>query len=238
MSIPDNISVVRERIAAAEAVAGRDTGSVVLQLAAKYQPVTALLEALEAGVTDFGHNMIQQLVEAETGLSDAHAPRHSTTVIGHVQSNKLATAMEYATRIDTVDSVKIAERIARRQGVRIAEGTAKGPYSVLLQINASGAQSQFGIEPDTARAVAEKIAAISLVRVDGLMTIGAHTDDERAIARSFAATRALLEDMHSDGTVAGNVLSMGMTSDLEIAIAEGSTLVRVGTAVFGPRPRA
>ncbi|MFC5280688.1 YggS family pyridoxal phosphate-dependent enzyme [Arcanobacterium canis] len=236
MSIASKIAQVRHRINEAEQLAGRQPGDVVLQLAAKYQPLSAIIEALEAGVCDFGQNIVSQLVDTEIGLAKHGAPAHSTTVIGHVQSNKLARAMDYASRIDTVDSLQMATRIARRQSARINAGYASGPFSVLIQVNSASASSQYGVRPDHARMLAEQIADLDLLRLEGLMTIGAHTDNEADIRRSFALTRALLDSMTADGTVQGHVLSMGMTHDLELAIAEGSTLVRVGTAVFGPRP--
>ncbi|MGV9197106.1 YggS family pyridoxal phosphate-dependent enzyme [Arcanobacterium canis] len=236
MSIASKIAQVRHRIGEAEQLFGRQPGDVVLQLAAKHQPLSAVFEALEAGVSDLGQNFVSQLVDTEIGLAACGAPVHSTTVIGHVQSNKLTRAMDYASRIDTVDSLHMATRIARRQRTRIDNGLASGPFSVLIQVNSASASSQYGVHPDHARMLAEQIADLGLLRLEGLMTIGAHTENEGDIRRSFALTRGLLESMTADGTVQGHVLSMGMTHDLELAIAEGSTLVRVGTAVFGSRP--
>ncbi|MCI7690066.1 MAG: YggS family pyridoxal phosphate-dependent enzyme [Trueperella pyogenes] len=233
--ISTNIAAVRERISRAEVAAGRPPGSVTLQLAAKFQPVSRLLEAVACGATVFGHNLVPQLLDSAQGLHDAGVSA-THTVIGPVQSNKLRSAMDHADRIDTVDSLKNAQRIVRRQEARIRAGLASGPYPILLQVNSSGAQTQSGCAPEELLDIAGQIAELDLVRIDGLMTIGAHTDDEAAIRESFALTRKLSESMRKiAGLAEARELSMGMTNDLEIAVAEGSTLVRVGTAVFGPR---
>ena len=237
MSITHNIELVRERIAAAATAAGRDPEAVTLMLAAKHQPLANLVEAAQAGATTFGHNVVQQLQESTAGMREAGFTT-TNTVIGPVQSNKLRAAMDNADRIDTVDSLKTATRIARRQEARISEGLAQGPYPILIQVNSSGATTQSGCHPDHLLNLAEGILELDLVRIDGLMTIGANTSDEGRIHESFALTRALSEAMRERlGLAAATELSMGMTGDLEIAIAEGSTIVRVGTAVFGQRPR-
>ncbi len=237
MSITDNIVKIRERIAQAEEAAGREPGSVTLMLAAKHQSVENLLEATSAGATIFGHNQVQQLQTLRAGLAEAGVTT-TNAVIGPVQSNKLRAALDNADRIDTVDSLKTAKRIARRQEMRIADGIADGPYPVLIQVNSSGSDTQNGCSPDALIELAEQMSELEFVRIEGLMTIGAHTDDEAKIHESFALTRSLSEKMrHIDGLDNATELSMGMTGDMEIAIAEGSTLVRVGTAIFGERPR-
>ncbi|QOQ39164.1 YggS family pyridoxal phosphate-dependent enzyme [Trueperella pecoris] len=236
MSITTNIAMVRARIARAEAAAGREPGSVTLQLAAKYQPLDRLHEAVATGCTCFGHNIVAQLVKSTQGLAGTGALTH--TVIGPVQSNKLRAAMDHAERIDTVDSVKEAIRIARRQETRIEEGLADGPYPILIQVNSARAATQSGCAPEELIDIAAAIAELDLVRVDGLMTIGANTDDKGLVRASFGLTRSLSEEMRKlPGLEGAEELSMGMTGDMEIAVAEGSTLVRVGTAVFGARPR-
>lgn len=248
--IAARIADVQAKIGAAEAAAGRAPGSVTLMLAAKYQPVENVVAAIQTGVTTFGHNLVGQLVDAETGLASVStgASRgaeagagidlaHRTSVIGHVQSNKLSAAMDHAWRIDSVDSAKTLKRIARRQAARIAQGTASGPYPVLLQVNTSGAESQTGCTPEELLEIARVGADLAEIRVDGLMTIGANSPDEDAVRASFDTTVALLEEMRQiPGLEDATELSMGMTGDMAIAIAAGSTMVRVGTAVFGPRP--
>lgn len=239
MTIADNFARLQERVASAKSAAGREVGDAVeIMLAAKYQPVEALLEALAAGATTFGHNIVQQLVDAEEGLLAAGAPEHRTAVIGHVQSNKITAAMEHASRIDTVDSLKTARQIARRQRICIDAGEADGPFPILVQVNSAGAESQFGAAPESLLELVSQISELDEVRIDGLMTIGANSADESAVHRSFTLTRELGEDLRAlPGLANARELSMGMSGDLEIAISEGATIVRVGTAVFGPRPR-
>lgn len=250
--IARNIARVRERMAEAEQRAGRPHGCVKLMLAAKYQPIENLLAALAAGERLFGQNMIQQLTAAEEALLAAYSDgaaaaagvaniSHTTTVIGHVQSNKLSAAMHYAQRIDTVDCLKTAQQINRRQEARISAGEAPAgtPYPVLLQVNSSGAPTQFGCEPSSLLLLAQQISELEYVRIDGLMTIGAHTSDRPDIIRSFEVTRELGSRLQElPGCENACVLSMGMTHDLELAIEHGSTEIRIGTAIFGPRPNS
>ncbi len=255
IDIAGNIALVRERIARAEATASQ-TGAwgdqkprTKLMLAAKHQPIENIRAAIDAGATLFGHNQVQQLVAMVDDLGtlgegspDGHLgnqnPEILTTVIGHVQSNKLSQAMQYAQRIDTVDSIRTARQIARRQQVRLDEGLAVGPYPILLQVNSSGAPTQFGCEPGELIELSQQVSELESVRIDGLMTIGAQ-GDEATVRESFCITRALSESMREiPGLENATELSMGMTGDLEIAVEEGSTLVRVGSAVFGPRSQA
>lgn len=290
--IAENIAAVRSRIAASEEHAGRSAGSVQLMLAAKYQPLDNLLQALAAGERFFGHNIVQQLKTAEEGLHAvqlasfgsvsathlASAPAsatdstrgfsdratsdstlsdrtlsdldaldldlpaldfsHTTTVIGHVQSNKLSAAMHYAQRIDTVDSFTTAEQIERRQKARIAAGGVEDcAYPILLQVNSSGAPTQFGCEPGALIDMAERIRELPHVRIDGLMTIGANTpDNPNEVIRSFELTRELGAQLQEiPGLEKATTLSMGMSHDLELAIEHGSTEIRIGTAIFGAR---
>ncbi|MCI6573777.1 MAG: YggS family pyridoxal phosphate-dependent enzyme [Actinomycetaceae bacterium] len=250
VDIAHNIALVRGRMAAAEQRAGRRAGSVKLMLAAKYQPVENLLAAFAAGERLLGHNMIQQLEAAEEALNAAGADgsalragvtnlTHTTTVIGHVQSNKLSHAMHYAQRIDTVDTFKTAQQIARRQQARIDAGEAKigEAYPILLQVNSSGAPTQFGCEPADLIELATHISeTLPLVSIRGLMTIGANTPDTTAVIRSFSITRDLGSQLRAiPGLADATELSMGMTNDMELAIEQGSTEIRIGTAIFGPR---
>lgn len=231
--IAGNIARVQERIADAAAKAGRAGEEIKLMLAAKYQPAENLIAAMEAGVNYFGHNLIPQLVEAEAAISTYP---HFTSVIGHIQSNKLSTAMDHAQRIDTVDSLKNLQRINRRQEARITAGEANAPYPVLLQVNSAAAPTQFGCPPQELLELASRGSELPQIEICGLMTIGANTEVEKEIHASFALLQELGTQMQSlPGLAGAKILSMGMTSDLEIAIAHGSTEVRVGTAVFGPR---
>jgi len=206
-------------------------GRTRILLAAKHQPPEAVLEALHAGARLIGHNIIQQLTSSEQTLREMGAPEHETHVIGHVQSNKARPALVDADTIETVDSVKTARRlntVASNLGIT---------RSIYLQINSSGAPSQFGIAPEDAMALAEEIAGLPHLHLAGLMSIGANTTDEAAVRTSFATTRRLAEQLRADGHVECRELSMGMSGDWRIAIDEGSTIIRVGRQVFGERDR-
>lgn len=218
-----------ETVRNAEERAGRDSGSVRVELAAKYQSPQRVLAALQAGAELIGHNLIQQLTASEESLREMGAPAHRTHVIGHVQKNKAGKALAYADCIETVDSLELAERLNRLASER------ETPFDIFLQVNSSGAQSQFGIAPEKVLDLAGTIAELESLRIVGLMTIGAHSEDTRKIARSFEVVRLLRDDLHAAGIASATELSMGMTGDMEIAIAEGSTIIRVGTAVFGAR---
>ncbi len=234
VNIIENLARVKAQIQAGAIRADRNPNDVKLMLAVKYQPAENIISVLEAGENLLGHNLVPQLLAAEPHI--AQYP-HYTTMIGHVQSNKLSAAMEQANRIDTVDSLKMAERINRRQQERIANGVATMPYPILLQVNSSGASTQFGCEPNHLIELAQAINALPYVQIQGLMTIGANSADEQKICDSFTITRNLsLQMQQISGLEMAKELSMGMTGDMELAIAQGSTTLRVGTAIFGARP--
>lgn len=228
--IGERYQALCETVRACEARTGRESGSVRIELAAKYQSSERVLAALNAGAELIGHNLIQQLVAGEEALSQMGAPAHRTHVIGHVQKNKAGKALTYADCIETVDSLELAQRLNRLAGEK------SKPLDIFLQVNSSGAQSQFGIKPEQMLDLAGQIAELQHLRITGLMTIGAHSEEAREISRSFEHTRYLRDDLQTAGIASATELSMGMTGDMEIAIAEGSTIIRVGTAVFGPRP--
>lgn len=228
---------LQEQVRGAEAAAGRSQESVQIELAAKYQAPERVLAALQAGSTLLGHNIIQQLEASETALAAAAAPAHRTHVIGHVQNNKAAKALRYSQCIETVDSLKLATRLDRLRGEHIQPWGEQQPFDIMIQVNSSGAQSQYGRNPEQVLDLAGRIAELPHLRIIGLMTIGAHTDETSEIARSFQIVRELRDELQASGIASATELSMGMTHDMDIAIAEGSTIVRVGTAVFGPRPQ-
>ena len=228
---------LQEQVRGAEAAAGRSQESVQIELAAKYQAPERVLAALQAGGTLLGHNIIQQLEASETALAAAAAPAHRTHVIGHVQNNKAAKALRYSQCIETVDSLKLATRLDRLRGEHIQPWGEQQPFDIMIQVNSSGAQSQYGRNPEQVLDLAGRIAKLPHLRIIGLMTIGAHTDETSEIARSFQIVRELRDELQASGIASATELSMGMTHDMDIAIAEGSTIVRVGTTVFGPRPQ-
>ena len=233
---------LRDKVAAAASHAGRDENAVSILLAAKFQEPERVVAALRAGGGLIGHNYIQQLEEGERALSELGAPFHRVHVIGHVQANKAGKAIRAADCIETLDSLKLAARLDRLQGERISagelgkDGSPLGPFDVMIQVNSAGSESQHGVDPCGVVDLAGAVAELPNLRLVGLMLIGANTDDVAAVAASHARVRELRDAVQAAGVASCTELSMGMTGDMEIAIAEGSTEVRVGTAVFGPRP--
>lgn len=240
--IPGRWESLRDKVAAAASRAGRGENAVSILLAAKFQEPERVAAALRAGGGLIGHNYIQQLEEGETALAELGAPSHRVHVIGHVQANKAGKAIRAADCIETLDSLKLAARLDRLHGERIAAGELRkdggplGPFDVMIQVNSAGSESQYGVDPSGVVDLAGAVAELSNLRLVGLMLIGANTDDVAAVAASHARVRELRDAVRAAGVASCTELSMGMTGDMEIAIAEGSTEVRVGTAVFGPRP--
>jgi pyridoxal phosphate enzyme (YggS family) len=226
---------VDARIAAAETAAGRPVGSVRLLLATKTVPAPLIRAALAAAPTAadrpvlLGENRVQELVAKGPDLADLAADVH---LIGHLQSNKVAAALRWATCVQSVDSLDLATRLAAR-------ATAAGrPLDVLVQVNVSAEPSKYGVAPDDAVDLAIAVAALDGLRLRGLMTVGAHSPDDAVVRAGNARLRELRDAVRGSGapgTDEVTELSMGMSGDLEAAVAEGATVVRVGTAVFGSR---
>lgn len=221
---------VRERIAAAERAAGRATGSVRLLLATKTVPTPLVRAAIAAGVDLIGENRVQELVAKGPEIAGLPVEIH---LIGHLQGNKVNPALRWASCVQSVDSLEIAARLAERSA------DAGRVLDVLVQVNVSGEATKFGVLPDAASDVALEVAALAGLRLRGLMTIGANSPDPGLVRAGYAVLRELRDGVVGSGSIgAGEAtgLSMGMSGDLELAIAEGATIVRIGTAVFGARP--
>jgi pyridoxal phosphate enzyme (YggS family) len=227
-----NVERVRERIAGAATDSGRDPASVRLLVATKTQPASAVLAAVAAGVDLVGENRVQELVAKAPALQDAvTAGRLRTHLIGHLQSNKVNAVVGLASCVESVDSLDIAERLSRRAV------TLDAHLDVMVQVNVSGEASKSGVAPDAATDLALAVAALPRLRLVGFMTIGARTTDDTTVRRGFACLRDLRDDVRGQaaGTSGAVELSMGMRGDLELAVTEGATIVRVGTAIFGSR---
>ena len=230
------LAAVDERLAAAERSAGRPAGSVRLLLATKTVPVPLVRVALAAAPdlgrrVVVGENRVQELVAKAPELVDVAPELH---LIGHLQSNKVNAALRWATCVETVDTPELAVRL----GERVAAGRA---LDVLVQVNVSGEGTKFGVVPDDAVGLALAVAATAGIRLRGLMTIGASSPDDAVVRAGFARLRDLRDAVvatGAPGTADAIELSMGMSGDLEAAVAEGATTVRVGSAVFGDRTRA
>ncbi|MDP3275854.1 MAG: YggS family pyridoxal phosphate-dependent enzyme [Deltaproteobacteria bacterium] len=216
--------MVETRIVDACKKAGRSRSEVTLVAVSKRHPFAAVLEAYDAGLRDFGENYAQELTE-KSALSDL--PDVRWHMIGHLQRNKCRDVVPIAHMIHTADTLRLGEAIARH-------ATACGrDASVLVQVNVGGEAQKEGCHPHELAALLEQLRSLSSLVVRGLMTVPPVATDEHPASRYFEAL-ASLRDRHG-GATALPELSMGMTVDLEAAIAAGATIVRVGTAIFGER---
>lgn len=224
--LADSLPRVRDQIARAEAAADRPEGSVRLLAVTKSHPFEAIEAALGAGLTDLGENRVEELASKTAYFGLDAATWH---MIGHVQSRKAKSVVGMAHLVHSVDSLKLAGRLSRaaqEQGMTL---------NVLAQVNTSGEQSKGGFTPSSSLDEITNMAELPGLNVNGLMTMAPFVDDEVVLGRAFESLRRLLEALRSASPSVGEELSMGMTNDLEVAIREGSTMVRVGTALFGPR---
>jgi len=226
--LAQSLPVVQARIAAAAEAAGRGPAEVRLVAVSKAHPVSALEAALEVGLRDLGENRVEELERKIGVLGREAATWH---MIGHVQGRKAATAAALADVVHSVDSFRLAERLSRA----VPEG--QGALRVLAQVNASGEGQKGGFAMDTAVDEIHRLSELRGLRVDGLMTMAPFVDDEVVLGRVFQRLRETLEKLGAVTDEVGTELSMGMTNDLDIAIREGSTMVRIGTALFGERIR-
>ena len=218
------IERVQERIERACEGAGRDPGSVQLVAVSKGHPEEVIRTAYAAGMRVFGENYAQELAAKASALSDLRDIRWR--FIGHLQRNKIKLIEGAQATVDTVDSARLAQALSTRAG---ASGT---DLEVLLQVNVGGEAQKSGCTPDEVPALVEAVRALPNISLRGLMTVAPHLDEVEATRPFFAALRGLAE---ANGLPE---LSMGMTHDLEQAVAEGATMLRIGTAIFGPRPQA
>ena len=228
--IETRLAEVRARIADAERAAGRPAGSVRLLLATKTMPASLVRAAIRAGADLIGENRVQELVAKGPELAGLPVEIH---LIGHLQGNKVNPALRWATCVQTVDSLEIASRLSERSG------DAGARLDVLVQVNVSGEATKYGVLPADASGLAAQVAALPGLRLRGFMTIGANSPDPGLVRAGFARLRDLRDDVLASGgpgTHEATELSMGMSGDLEAAVAEGATIVRIGTAVFGARP--
>ncbi len=232
-SLRENHEQVVDRIRAAEAKASRPAGSVRLVAVTKTLPAERVAEAIAAGVGAIGENRVQEAFEKKP-LVERAAPRAAEWhLIGHLQTNKVARALA---TFDVIESVG-SERLAREIGARAARDGRNA--QVFIEVNVAGEDAKTGAAPDAFLALAETASGVAGLEVRGVMALGPHTDDERAIRAAFARLRGLAESAAARGLIVprdGRVeISMGMSDDFEAAILEGSTMVRIGRALFGAR---
>ncbi|QEC42896.1 YggS family pyridoxal phosphate-dependent enzyme [Pseudobacter ginsenosidimutans] len=226
--IISNLGIVKERIAVATEKAGRVPGSVRLLLATKTVPAERIRVAIEAGSALTGENKVQELKEKDHLLRNLPVERH---FIGHLQTNKIKEVLKYVNCIQSLDRPELAEKLHQRL---VYEGRT---MEVLVQVNTSFEQSKFGTHPDDAFRLIEKVRSLDTLQVKGLMTIGLFAADPEKVRPSFRLLREIRDQALRSGLLppGADVLSMGMSGDLETAIEEGATIVRVGTSIFGKR---
>ena len=225
-TIADNLQAVRSRVARAAEAAGRAPASVQLLAVSKTHPVASIEQARAAGQRAFGENYVQEALEKMSVLPDL-----AWHLIGPLQSNKTRVVAERFDWVHTVASEKIARRLSAQ---RQESSQARGPLNVLIQVNVSGEPTKAGVDARSVLPLAEKIAALEGLRLRGLMAIPEPSADVTLQRERFAEVRRILEELDRQG-VHLDTLSMGMSDDMEAAIAEGATIVRIGTAIFGAR---
>jgi pyridoxal phosphate enzyme (YggS family) len=220
---------VHQRIADAARACGRQPTEIRLVAVAKTWPADTVAEAVAAGVTEIGENYIQEAREKYEQLRQTPLIWH---FIGHLQTNKVKYALRLFDLIHTVDSYRLALELDR--GCR----KLKRIQPVLIQVNIAGETTKSGVPPDKALALAAELSGLECVRVHGLMTMPPYFNEPERVRPFFAELRRLKDRIQEQGlpNVRMHELSMGMTGDFEAAIAEGATLVRIGTAIFGERP--
>ena len=227
-SVDDNLGQVRRRIEAACAAAGRPVQTVTLLAVSKTLGADAVRDAFGAGQRAFGENHVQEALDKIGALADLRA-QIEWHLIGPLQSNKTRPVAAAFDWVHSVDRLKIAQRLSQQRPPGLP------PLQLCLQVNISSEASKSGLAPDEVPAVAQAVAALPRLRLRGLMAIPEPADDEAARRAPHRALRELLAALNAQG-LALDTLSMGMSADLEAAVAEGATLLRVGTAIFGGRP--
>ncbi|AHI64129.1 YggS family pyridoxal phosphate-dependent enzyme [Burkholderia thailandensis] len=224
------LASVQRRIDEAARAAGREPHAVTLLAVSKTFPADAVRAAYAAGQRAFGENYVQESIDKIDSLADLRAELE-WHFIGPLQSNKTRPVAERFDWVHTIDRLKIAQRLAEQRPAHLP------PLNVCVQVNISGEASKSGVAPSDAAELARAIAALPALRLRGLMAIPEPAADPEAKRAPHRALHALFEQLRADG-LALDTLSMGMSDDLEAAVAEGATIVRIGTAIFGARDYA
>lgn len=227
MRLAERILAIKQQIAAAATAAGRDSDSVKLLAVSKQQPVANIREAYDAGLRAFGENYLQEALPKIAALADLDIEWH---YIGHIQSNKTRKIAEQFAFVQSVSSLKIAERLNEQRPSLLP------PLNVCIEVNLQNEPDKSGIAPQEVRALAEAIKQLPKLNLRGLMAIPAASNNETEMRSHFHALFSLYQTLKDAGFEL-DTLSMGMSADFTLAIAEGSTLVRVGTAIFGERKK-
>ncbi|MBN2058723.1 MAG: YggS family pyridoxal phosphate-dependent enzyme [Candidatus Saganbacteria bacterium] len=230
MSIKQNLNEIKRRVAEAAQAAGRDPAGIKIIAAVKTRSIEEVLEILEAGLRDIGDNRVQEAAARQSAIRQKF-PDVAWHMIGHLQRNKVRQALDIFDIIQSVDSERLAKELDRRakeKGIRVP---------ILIEVNTSGEETKYGIPVDSAIDLVKKIANLQNLLVRGLMTLGPLSPEAGRSRAAFAGLRRLSESLKALNlpNVEMAHLSMGMTDDLEAAIAEGANMVRIGRALFGQR---
>jgi pyridoxal phosphate enzyme (YggS family) len=225
---------VRRRLDASARRAGRDAREVTLVAVSKTHPASLVAQAIRAGATDLGENKVQEAGEKIAEITRANDLRARWHLIGHLQSNKARRAVELFDLIHTVDTVALVERLER-----LCEEVNRAELPVLVQLSLAGEATKAGAEVSELPLIVERINACARVRLAGLMTMPPFAEDREESRPYFRRLRELRDEWRARGAFASSTgeLSMGMSHDYEVAIEEGATIVRVGTAIFGAREK-
>lgn len=226
--IASNLAEIRERIARSAARSGRVAEDITLVAVSKTFPSEAIRAAYELGLRDFGENRVQEWESKRASLSDLDATWH---LIGHLQSNKARRAANLFNRVDSVDSVALAQKLDAAAASEAAQ------VRVLIEVHLGGEENKSGVPEADLPALAESVAQLQNLELLGLMAIPPYFDEPKRVRPYFRRLRELRDQIGAQFKLPLNVLSMGMSHDFEIAIEEGATEIRVGTALFGQRSK-
>lgn len=224
MSIHDNVQALRQRISRAASSAGRDPDEIAIVAVAKTYPAAAIEQAIAGGIKIIGENRVQEAKEKHGAIGD----RVEWHMVGHLQTNKVKEALGIFSMIQSLDSMRLAQEIEKR---------AERGVTCLIEVNTSAEPTKYGLAPGEVFDFCESLTDLKKIDIQGLMTIGPGwaVQDPEASRPCFRMLRELQEELAQEFDRPFPVLSMGMTSDFEVAIEEGSTMIRIGTAIFGPR---
>ena len=235
MSISKNLQLVQHRIANSAQAADRDPASITLLAVSKTFDEQAVLAAAQAGQRAFGENYVQEAIDKIAATRDMreHNPdlQLEWHFIGPIQSNKTRQIAEHFDWVHSVDRLKIAQRLSEQRPADMP------PLQICLQVNVSGEATKSGLEPEALLELARALVLLPNIRLRGLMAIPEPTEDVQQQRAAFAKLRCMQNDLQSVG-IQTDTLSMGMSADMDAAIAEGATIVRIGTAIFGVRDYA
>jgi len=232
MSISENLQLVQHRIATSAQAAGRDPTSITLLAVSKTFDAQAVLTAAQAGQRAFGENYVQEAIDKISATRELNPNLQlEWHFIGPIQSNKTRQIAEHFDWVHSVDRLKIAQRLSEQRPADMP------PLQICLQVNVSGEATKSGLEPDALLELAREVNALPNLRLRGLMAIPEPTEDVEQQRAAFAKLRLMQNDLQAVG-IPTDTLSMGMSADMDAAIAEGATIVRIGTAIFGGRDYA